>query len=105
MLQDEETAVSNEIALYKSKVSQVQQQLRTAPAEEFTLLSKCFSKSQIAQLIKNDLVKCEWSDLDLCVAYKIASLTTRDFYQYLRNDLKYPLPYRSFLDKLVKNTT
>lgn len=104
MLQEEEIAVGNQIALYKSKVSQVQQQLQTAPAEEIALLSKCFSKSQIRQLIKDESVKCEWSDLDLCVAYKISSLTTRDFYQYLRNDLKYPLPFRAFLDKLVKNT-
>lgn len=105
MLQDEEIAVANKIALYKSKVSQVQQQLQTAPAEEFKLLSKCFSKTQIRQLIKDDSVKCEWSDLDLCVAYKISSLTSRDFYQYLRNDLKYPLPFRVHLDKLVKKTT
>ncbi|XP_057662425.1 uncharacterized protein LOC130897532 isoform X2 [Diorhabda carinulata] len=63
------------------------------------VLAKVFSQSQIKHLCGHK--KTHWTEDDLAVGFTIRYLSSRTFYNYLTNTLKFPLPALSTIQRYI----
>jgi len=99
LLQQENHDLDLEIKELRNKLTNTKKQI--TPNQELEILQKCFSPAQIKLLQGQN--KSRWSLDDLAMGFTIKSFCSRDFYIYLRKDLKFPLPAESNMNRSYRS--
>ncbi|ENN72353.1 hypothetical protein YQE_10988, partial [Dendroctonus ponderosae] len=92
-----EKELTGSLRLIEKEIQDTELETKLLDDKQLEMLRKCLSPAQIRHLFNKE--KAKWSVDDTAVAYTISCMVSRDFYRYMRDQLKFPLPSLSIINR------